>query len=164
MGRVYVSDSDGTLLRDDAVLSSFSRGILSEMLDAHLLFTVASARSATSIRKVLAGLEFHLPVIEYNGSFITDFESGEHQIVNNVEPGIVEEICDLIAASGCSQFISTYDGAKDRIYYSNVANEGMRWYLDDHQGDERLRLVDDVRQSFHDKVIRLTIIGRGGPL
>ena len=24
--------------------------------------------------------------------------------------------------------------------------------------------MDDVRQSFHDKVIRLTIIGRGGPL
>ena len=73
MGSVYVSDLDGTLLRDDAVLSSFSRGTLSEMLDAHLLFTVASARSVTSIRKVLAGLEFHLPVIEYNGSYITDF-------------------------------------------------------------------------------------------
>ncbi len=164
VGSVYVSDLDGTLLRDDAVLSSFSRRILSEMLDAHLLFTVASARSTTSIRKVLAGLEFHLPVIEYNGSFITDFESGEHQIVNNVAPGIVEDICDLIAASGCAPFISTYDGAKDRIYYSNVVNDGMRWYLDDHQGDERLRPVDDVRQSFHDKVIRLTIIGRGGLL
>jgi hypothetical protein len=134
------------------------------MLGARFLFTVASARSVTSIRKVLAGLDLHLPVIEYNGSFITDFESGKHQIVNNIEPAIVEEIYCLIGASGCSQFVSTFDGAKDCIYYNNVANEGMCWYLDDHHGDERLRLVDDVRLSFRDKVIRLTIIGRRGPL
>jgi Cof subfamily protein (haloacid dehalogenase superfamily) len=162
--KVYVSDLDGTLLRDDAALSSFSRRILSEMLSAHLLFTVASARSATSIRRVLAGLELNLPVIAYNGSFITDFESGEHQIVNSVEPAIVEEIYDLIDASGCSPFVSTYDGAKDRIYYCNIANEGMRWYLDSHQGDKRLRLVKDVRQSHPGKVIRLTIIGQGEAL
>ncbi len=67
MKKIYVSDLDGTFLRDDAVLSPFSRRTLSEMLNAHLLFTVASARSASSIRRVLAGLELNLPVIWHAG-------------------------------------------------------------------------------------------------
>ena len=158
---VYVSDLDGTLLRDDAVLSAFSRRTLREMLHAHLPFTVDSARSATSIRKVLPELDLQLPVIGYNGSFISDLASGEHQIVNSVEPAIVEEVYELVGSLGCSPFISTFDGIRDRIYYSNIANGGMLWYLNNHQGDERLRSVEDLRRSFHDQVIRMTIIGRG---
>ena len=65
MNTIYVSDLDGTLLRDDATLSAFSRNVLRELLRNDIPFTVASARNVTSIRAILAGLKLHLPVIEF---------------------------------------------------------------------------------------------------
>lgn len=158
---VYVSDLDGTLLREDATLSSFSRNALRELLRDHLPFTVASARSVTSIRAMLAGLKFHLPIIELNGAFISDLESGQHQIINGIEPAIVEDVYQLIGAFGCTPFVSTFGGTEDRLYYSDIVNEGMRWYLKDRQEhcDERLRFIQDLTLSFQDEVVCLTVIG-----
>ena len=160
---VYVSDLDGTLLRDDVTLSAFSRDVLCELLREYLPFTVASARSVTSIRAILAGLKFHLPIIEFNGAFISDLESGQHQIINSIEPAIVEDVYQLVGAFGCTPFVSTFNGAEDCLYYSNIINEGMRWYLKDRQEhrDERLRFIEDLTLSFQDEVVCLTVIGPG---
>lgn len=161
MNTIYVSDLDGTLLRDDATLSAFSRNVLRELLRNDLPFTVASARSVTSIRAILAGLKLHLPVIEFNGAFISDLESGQHQIINSIEPSIVEDVYQLIDTFGCTPFVSTFNGTEDCLYYSNIINEGMRWYLEDRQEhrDERLRFIEDLTLSFHDEVVCLTVIG-----
>ena len=161
MNTIYVSDLDGTLLRDDATLSAFSRNVLRELLRNDLLFTVASARSVTSIRAILAGLKLHLPVIEFNGAFISDLESGQHQIINSIEPSIVEDVYQLIDTFGCTPFVSTFNGTEDCLYYSNIINEGMRWYLEDRQEhrDERLCFIEDLTLSFHDEVVCLTVIG-----
>jgi len=161
MNTIYVSDLDGTLLRDDVTLSAFSRDVLCKLLRQYLPFTVASARSVTSIRAILAGLKFHLPIIEFNGAFISDLESGQHHIINSIEPTIVEDVYQLIGTFGFTPFVSTFNGAEDRLYYSNITNEGMRWYLKDRQEhrDERLRSIEDLTLSFHDEVVCLTVIG-----
>ena len=166
MNAVYVSDLDGTLLGDDASLSAFSRGAPRELLRDHLPFTVASARSVTSIRAVLAGLNFHLPIIEFNGALISDLESGQHQIINSIDSVIVEDVYQLIGTFECTPFVSTFNGAEDRLFYSNIINEGMRWYLKDRREhrDERLRFVEDLALSFHDEIVCLTVIGPGGLL
>ncbi len=66
-GTLYISDLDGTLLGDDAELSPLTLATLHDLLLDGLLFTVASARSSASIRRVLRGLPLRLPVIEFNG-------------------------------------------------------------------------------------------------
>jgi hypothetical protein len=68
----YVSDLDGTLLRSNATLSSYSKKILQQLLHEGLHFTVASARSVFSMWPILDGLRLSLPVIEFNGAFISD--------------------------------------------------------------------------------------------
>ena len=52
MPTLYITDLDGTLLRSDATLSAFSRSVLTDLLSRGVLFTVASARSVTSIRSI----------------------------------------------------------------------------------------------------------------
>jgi len=161
MNTLYVSDLDGTLLRDDATLSAFSRDVLRELLCEDIAFTVASARSVASIRAFLAGLEFQLPIIEFNGAFISDLESGRHLIIHSIEPAIVEDIYQLSGAFNCIPFVSTFDGAEDRLYYSAITNAGMRWYVRDRQErrDRRLRAIEDLTLSFRDEVVCLTVIG-----
>ncbi len=162
MSSLYITDLDGTLLRDDGALSPVSFNILQDLLKRGILITTASARSVASIQHIFKGLKLDLPVIEFNGAIISDLQSGQHLFINSIDPPLVEDICSVIEKHGCSPFVSTYTGVEDRLYYSNVTNEGVKWYLNDRriQNDKRLRFVDKISSSFNDQVICLNVIGK----
>lgn len=166
MNSLFVSDLDGTLLTDAAELSEWSRITLSRLLNEGLLFTVASARSVASIADILKGLTLPLPVIEFNGAFLSNASTGEHEVVNGIDSAIVEQVYEPIREYECSPFISTFTGETDRLYWSRVTNGGMQWYLDDRmaRGDRRLQRVEDIRDAFFDQVVCVTIIGESALL
>ncbi|MEZ5489375.1 MAG: HAD hydrolase family protein [Gammaproteobacteria bacterium] len=158
---LYISDLDGTLLNSRAELSDVSRDLLREMLGDGLLFTVASARSVSSIRQMLEGLALNLPVIEFNGAFISDLESGRHQIVNAIDPVITPELFQLMSQNGCVPYISTFNGVEDCLYYPDPTNLGMRWYYQDRKSnaDPRLRKSENISASLKEHVVCFTAIG-----
>ena len=119
---LYITDLDGTLLRSDATLSAFSRSVLADLLSRGVLFTVASARSVTSIRPILNGLPLPLPVIEFNGAFISDLDTGRHAIINDIDRDLAVRLDHEIARAG---FVARFSGA-DRL-----AAEGQ---IGDHKG------------------------------
>ncbi len=159
---LYISDLDGTLLNGRAELSEFSRNLLKEMIRDGLSFTVASARSVSSIRQMLKGLELNLPVIEFNGAFISDLESGRHEIINAIEPAIVGELYHLMSQSDCVPFLSTFDGDEDCLYHPEPTNDGSRWYYQDRKdkADPRLRRSEDLAASLKEQVVCFTSIGK----
>ncbi len=161
MNTVYISDMDGTLLTDAATLSPFSKSILRELLQDGLPFTVASARSVVSMRAMLQGLKLRLPIVEFNGAFISDLESGRHEIINSIEPGIVENVYRLIGDFDCVPFISSFNGTEDCTYYKDIINDGMEWYLNDRLSnkDKRWRAAEDLTHAFNDRVVCLTVVG-----
>ncbi len=160
--RLYITDLDGTLLQKDGTLSDFSRSALIEMLKQQIPFTVASARSIFSMKPILAGLTFNLPVISFNGGFISDMATGKPHVVNQLSPEVAQNLFVLIAESECEPFISTFNGERERLYYQHVINAGMQWYLDDRRLnlDERLFHVDDLSVSLSEQVICFTVIGK----
>lgn len=160
---LYVSDLDGTLLRNDTSLSQYSKDTLNALLDQGLLFTVASARSIATMRHVLADLPLRLPVVEFNGSFVSDLASGQHYLVHDLHRDILSELWQQIADAGYTPFISTYDGTADRLYYRDITNDGMAWYLRNRQlyQDPRLCYLADLQSGLDDQVVCLTVIGPG---
>jgi Cof subfamily protein (haloacid dehalogenase superfamily) len=162
MDAIYVSDLDGTLLRNDATLSPFSRGHLARLLDDGLAFTVASARSVVSMQTILAGLPLRLPVVEMNGAFLSDLATGRHLVTHAVEPVLLDALHAFLLAQGCVPFVSTFNGREDCLYYAALANDGMQWYERDRLAarDRRLRRVGDLRESFGDQVVCLTLVDR----
>ena len=163
---LYVSDLDGTLLRNDTSLSQYSKDTLNALLDQGLLFTVASARSIASMRHVLADLPLRLPVVEFNGAFVSDLASGQHYLVRALHRDILPELWQQITDAGYFPFISTYDGTADRLYYRDIINDGMAWYLRNRQlyQDPRLRYLADLQSGLDDQVVCLTVIGLGPEL
>ena len=157
---IYVSDLDGTLLRNDAKISDYSRQKLIALLKAGVNITIASARSISSLKHVLCGIPFNLPVIEINGSFVTDFATGNHLLVNDIDNDTLEEIYEYITAFNCLPFIASYDGKKDYLYYQSTPNEGMEWYLQERFAcrDSRIKQIDDLRETFFDHVVGFTVI------
>lgn len=159
---LYVSDLDGTLLNAEGRLGEESRALLSRMLEEGLQFTVASARSVWSIGQMLEGLNIRLPVVEFNGAFISDVKTGEHLAVNHLSDSVKHGICFEIQAAGFLPFISTYDGEKDNLYHSRIQNEGMRWYYDDRTAlrDPRLRPPRPLEAVLEEQVVCFTVIDR----
>jgi hypothetical protein len=80
---IYVCDLDGTLLRSDGTLSNFAREGLNRLLDGVQL-TVASSRATPAMRVLLAGVELHLPVIEFNGAFVLLAVAGREEVASVV--------------------------------------------------------------------------------
>ena len=163
MNTLYISDLDGTLLQNDASLSLFSENHLREMLADGLLFTVASARSVVSIKQMLRGLPLPLPVIEFNGAFLSDLATGRHEIINALEPSVAAAVYEQVTAHGLTPFVSTFDGADDHVHYSQMLNEGMCWYLKDRLDhyDSRWRgASNDLAASLGEQVVCLTVIAK----
>ena len=139
--RLYISDLDGTLLRNDATLSTYSRDALNAMMAAGLQFTVASARSVVSMRQLLSGLELRLPVVEMNGAFISRLGSGEHLTCMDMQWETADRILEVSRRIDRSPFYHTLHGGADRLYPTPDHNEGIDWYLNDRARncDPRLR-------------------------
>lgn len=159
---LYVSDLDGTLLNSRAELSPISRDLLKEMVDDGVFFTVASARSVSSIRQMLKGLSLRLPVIEFNGAFISDLETGRHEITNAIDSAIASDLYHIMAKGGFVPFLSTFNGKEDCLYHPVPTNDGAQWYFQDRKlkGDPRLRESEDLTASLKEKVVCLTGIGK----
>ncbi|MBE0537305.1 MAG: HAD family phosphatase [Phycisphaerae bacterium] len=159
---LYISDLDGTLLCDDATLSAYARDGVSRLLDAGVHFTIASARSLHSLRHILGAIPFRLPVIEINGAFITDYHTGEHLVINRIDPETVGGVFACILGYRLLPFVSTYNGEQDCLYFQEIINGAMQWYHDDRKanGDRRLRQVRDITDVFGEDVISMNVMGR----
>ena len=74
---IFISDLDGTLLGRDARISKKSIEILTELLEAGMLFTVATARTQLSVPGILETLPVKLPLILMNGAVLYERETGK---------------------------------------------------------------------------------------
>jgi Cof subfamily protein (haloacid dehalogenase superfamily) len=159
---LYISDLDGTLLLPDATLSAYSLQRLNRLLLEGLSFTVASARSIVSMQPILQGLNLSLPVIEFNGAFISDLATGRHEVINSFETAVAEEIYRQICVLGEVPCVSTFNGTEDCLYYDTSTNEGMQWYLTNRQKakDRRLRHTTNLAAPLTEDVVCFTVIGK----
>lgn len=149
---IYVCDLDGTLLRSDATLSEFSRDGLNRLLEAGVRVTVASARGTPGMRALLAGVSFDLPVIELNGAFVSELESGRHLVSNCLGGATACAAIELIQGLGNDPVISTWDGSRDAVHFGQRTNESTRWYVDEKRRhrDPRLTACDDLLGVAHE--------------
>lgn len=162
MRKIYITDLDGTLLRNDATLSNHSRKSLTKLIDDGVKFTVASARSIYSIQEILGDLPLKLPIIEFNGAYITDYKTGEHLVINDIENEVCLELLEMLIKHDCMPFISSYDGKNNNLYYEETNNYGMRWYLEDRIAakDKRLKQVCSIKKIFNENIVGFTVMNR----
>lgn len=128
MKRLYVSDLDGTLLNNEGVLSEFSFKTILALIEAGVNFTVASARSVQSIQHILQGLPLRLPIVSFNGAYVSDFKTGHHYEIQAIKnPGLF----DFLNKHGV--LVSTHKDNKDILYSSGPLSAGVKSYLRDRE-------------------------------
>lgn len=162
MKNLFVSDLDGTLLQNDATLSPYARKELTRMLNDGVQFSIATARSITSVKEILGDLPIDLPVVCANGAYVSNLKTGEHTSVHGIQKPIDSEILEIILKHDLEPFISSYDGQTDHLYIEKAGNIGLEWYLKDRMDarDPRLHRITDFGAVMNESVICYNILER----
>lgn len=157
---IYVSDLDSTLLQPDATLSPFAVKNLNNLISKGVLFTVASARSIKSILPLFEKVKLKLPIIELNGTFVSDPYTGKHLVDNTLDDILVQQVTETLHLWNQNYFLSTFNGNEDRLYYSEIFNRGEQWYVDNRIQfkDNRLTRTKNLTDHNHEDVACITVI------
>ncbi len=140
---LYISDLDGTLLEPGSRFPQASVDRLNRMIDRGLKFTIATARNYDSAHPILRGVRLNLPVILFNGVYLTHFDTGENLHLSNFIPReIIQNTLQVASTADIDPFVYTFGGGH-RVYYRRTSNIGSENYLKSLEDDRRLRYVEE---------------------
>ena len=157
---LYVSDLDGTLMRNDEKLSEYTVRTLNELLRQGLPFTFATARSIESARVITGELEIRLPVITRNGAVLADNTTGKHlqkSVFTKEEVELLKKMLPELPSCG---FVSCFTGDKMiRTYMTADHTEGLKGYIDYYKNDPSMVKADNIDEMFQGTPGYVTMIG-----
>ena len=160
MKRLYITDLDGTLLNKESRISENSKNILNELIKKDVYITYATARSYTSAKIVTEGVNFHLPSIIYNGTFLYDISQKKFLYG---EYFTKKEVAELLSVSREFQFtplLYTFVDGREQILWNRNGklSDGFLYYLSRRKNDKRMCAVDTLEQSFQGNMFYMTFI------
>lgn len=146
---LYVSDLDGTLMRNDETISAYTERTLNKLIGEGLAFTYATARSVESARTITGGLKLKLPVVTRNGTVLADNSTGRHlekALFTEDEVRLLKELLPELPEYG---FVSCFIGDEMiKTYIPGKHTPGMDKYLRKNEHDPRLRQAADFDSLF----------------
>lgn len=156
---LYVSDLDGTLLRNDEKLSQFTNETINQLVEEGLLFSYATARSYRTAQKVTKGLNAKIPLIVYNGALIIDNVTGEIIKSNFFEESICEVLDALIQQDIYPIVYSFIDGVEKFSFIRKHCTKGMLEFIASRNDDQRMNEVYHTKELYQGNKFYLTCIG-----
>lgn len=156
---LYVTDLDGTLMRDDKSISGTTAAIINKLIDQGMLITYATARSKKSASVITRDIHFKIPVITLNGTIFVDPQTNEEietVAFTREELQILRQCQKGLDVPG---YVSAFINGKDRkSYRKGKVNPGFQHYLEEHADDKRLRMVQTEEELYDGKVCCFTYI------
>ena len=157
---LYVSDLDGTLLGSGQRVSERSCRIINRLTAEGMCFTLATARSLVTTKKVIAGLEGRLPLIIYNGVFVRDNGTGEILDAEFIPAGAAREAVDWFAARGIYPIVYSYiDGAERSSYVPGLCGEGVEAHMRSRGADDPRTRAASAPELYDGDIFYMTAIG-----
>lgn len=135
---LYVSDLDGTLLRSDQTISSFTAEAIRELCAKGMVFSYATARSYPTALKATSEITLQIPLIVKNGAQIRENGTGRqlHSEVFSAED--VHEIMGILEAHGLCPIVYHLDGDRDlNRYCPERLSPDCRAFLRQYEADPR---------------------------
>lgn len=158
MKTLYVSDLDGTLLRSDETLSTYTCDVINEFVEKGMLFSYATARSYHTAQKATQGLEVQIPLIIYNGTMIKNNVTGEIIVSNFFDESINELITDLIHYDIYPIVYAILDGEEKFSYVEGKCSQGAANFIQSRKGDIRSHPVHSIDDLYKGDKFYITCI------
>lgn len=158
---LYVSDLDGTLLSKNAALSDYSKKSLKSMIDKGLMFTTATARSA-STNEILKGSGVKLLGVQLNGVLIYDY--GNNKYVHSVafDIDVARKIQEVLVKYDRMSFVYFYDNGEIVVEFEKITNQIEQEFFDKRKDKDYKNFSQISKIVFKDDdiVIYFTMIDK----
>jgi hypothetical protein len=156
---LYLSDLDGTLLRNDERLSPYTLETLNRLIASGVLFGYATARSFVTASRVAAGLNVRVPVICYNGAFTVDSATGVPLSVEMFTDAELAHIKRSLTDKYVFPIVyAMLNGAERMTYIERFVSPEMQMLLDTRKGDKRTRIVDTIDELYAGEAFSIACI------
>lgn len=156
---LYVTDLDGTLMRGDKSVSERSISIINKLIEEGMNFTVASARSVSSLQHIVKPLDISIPLVVRNGTALAapgTLEIMEKAVFTKEEVSSIKEILTDLPVYG---FTSIWHGGEmEKVFYAGEHSLGIKKYLEEHEGEKGLKIVSDIDELWAEDVGYITMI------
>lgn len=130
MSTLYISDLDGTLLQPDEKLSAQTESDLRGLIAGGCNFTVATARTISTVAPILASVPLSLPFVLLNGALIYDPVNRVYVRKAVIDGDTVAAVSDIMHSHGVTGFCYTVENDIMLIYYENLDSPHHRAFHD----------------------------------
>lgn len=162
MKTLYISDLDGTLLDKSARLSDRSAEIIGRLIGKGLLFTIATARSLSSLH-ILKKLDIRLPCVQLNGVLTYDFSKGEYTGCIPIIPEDARSVIKVLRKHDRMSFVYKADVQYGiHVEFERLTNDVEREFFEARRDQDykSFEQTGEITVSDDDKVIYFTMVDR----
>lgn len=159
MSTLYVSDLDGTLLRNNQRTSEYTNNVINKIVNQGIYFTYATARSYITAAQVTKGLTAEIPTIVYTGAFIRNNRAGTYLHQNFFKQEFAYEIIDELLSKSIYPIVYSVINGEEKFTYSlNHSGEGVIEFSLSKKGDPRQRGVNETHKLYDGDIFYIVCI------
>lgn len=160
MKTLYVSDLDGTLLDKKAKLTPKSVEIIKKLIADGMMFSVATARSA-SAAEILKSLEINIPCVQLNGVLMYDFKAQKYIDCTPMDTKTALNIIKILKAFDRMSFVYKFDfDGGINVEFEKLSNDIERDFFNARKDKDykSFKQIDNITVSDSDRVIYFTMV------
>lgn len=121
--KIFISDFDGTLVRDDGTVSSKNRAAIREYTEKGGVFAVCTGRMTPAILPRVRELGLSGPVASFQGAVVTDIQTGKTLRLCVFDDALAYRVIAALEERGYHTHIYTAEKM-----YCNVDDEALKMY------------------------------------
>lgn len=133
---LFVSDLDGTLLSSDSRLTATSAEMLNNAIDNGALFTVATARTPSTVALLMRGVKASLPFIVMTGAALWCPLTGDFSNKITLLPESAEKILEIINRHSLPAFAYCLRTNRIDIYHTGHLSDIERKFIAERDDSE----------------------------
>lgn len=148
MSTLYVTDLDGTLMRDDKTVSEYTVQVLNHLIEKGVFITYATARSIVSSSEIVKDVHFSIPVITKNGAVLANHKDASEVEVAGFSSEELAKLREILMNCGLDGIVTEHENGVEKKKMLHYATEGLQAYVKEHENDPRMCFVKDEQELF----------------
>ena len=133
MKKLYISDLDGTLLNENALLSEETERELNILIEQGVNFTIATARTHATVEKMLKNVNISVPVVLMNGVAVFDLKTKKYVSVQKISDDGKKVLFETIRKHIRSGFVFCIDNDVMSTYYENTDSPNAKQFIEERE-------------------------------
>lgn len=109
MKTLYITDLDGTLLDERALLADYTRRVLTALCEKGIAIAAATARTEATVLKIFEGIPLRAPLILMNGVVTYDPTTGGYLSVEKIPDEGARQLAEVIEEMNLGGFLYRID-------------------------------------------------------